>query len=296
MVVKGKIGGSAEPAQILEETRLNWKVIPIGVRTDSVYDNPVSGILIPDSVAMMRADTKICLGIHKSGYVPYQNDDLLELLFKVSNQTGLRLHSGGYFGNGEKVFIQLKSDDHNLPGGDRVEGNISAINSFDGKTALSFGTSNTTISCMNTFWLAYRSLQTKIRHTAKMEYRIEEILKQVDALLVEEKENFKKIDRLIDVRMTSVAKELVTKMLFNLERDSKLADIELSTNMKNKIENFNADLALEMSQKGDNLWGLFSGVTRYTTHTMKKGQDNTEGKLFGVTGDRERAIWEHLTV
>jgi hypothetical protein len=58
-------------------------------------------------------------------------------------------------------------------------------------------------------------------------------------------------------------------------------------------ENKTIDLNGELNQKGDNLWGLFSGVTKYTTHSMKKG-DNTEGKIFGQVGYKERQIWDNL--
>ena len=56
---------------------------------------------------------------------------------------------------------------------------------------------------------------------------------------------------------------------------------------------FRNDLRAEVAGKGDNLWGLFSGVTRYTTHSMKK-TDNSEGKMFGQTGVRERRIFKEL--
>jgi hypothetical protein len=55
----------------------------------------------------------------------------------------------------------------------------------------------------------------------------------------------------------------------------------------------------ELKGKGDNLWGLFSGVTKYTTHTMavdKKGnlKDTTKQKMFGLAGNRERKIFNDL--
>jgi hypothetical protein len=49
----------------------------------------------------------------------------------------------------------------------------------------------------------------------------------------------------------------------------------------------------ELQEKGDNLWGLFSGVTKYTTHSLSKS-DNTEKKMFGVYGNREREIFNDL--
>ena len=53
------------------------------------------------------------------------------------------------------------------------------------------------------------------------------------------------------------------------------------------------NLNLETNQKGDNLWGLFSGITKYTTHSLTK-DDNTESKMFGVYGKRELSIFNEL--
>jgi len=38
---------------------------------------------------------------------------------------------------------------------------------------------------------------------------------------------------------------------------------------------------------------LFSGVTKYTTHSLSKG-DNTEAKMFDVYGEREKHIFQDL--
>jgi len=41
------------------------------------------------------------------------------------------------------------------------------------------------------------------------------------------------------------------------------------------------------------MWGLFSGVTKYTTHSIS-AKDNTENKMFGVYGNREKEIFSDL--
>jgi hypothetical protein len=48
----------------------------------------------------------------------------------------------------------------------------------------------------------------------------------------------------------------------------------------------------EVQDKGGNLWGLFSGITKYTTHQLKG--DSNENKLFGVYGRREREVFTEL--
>jgi hypothetical protein len=59
------------------------------------------------------------------------------------------------------------------------------------------------------------------------------------------------------------------------------------------MNRFFVDLNGELKTKEDSLWGLFSGVTKYTTHSMKK-TDNTENKIFGVVGNKERLIFNKL--
>ena len=64
---------------------------------------------------------------------------------------------------------------------------------------------------------------------------------------------------------------------------------------RNKLSRFYVDLSGELQGKGDNMWGLFSGITKYTTHSMGKDIDrNTENKMFGVYGKREKEIFNKL--
>jgi phage/plasmid-like protein (TIGR03299 family) len=277
--------------EMLNKAGLNWKVNSEPLQT-------VSGILIPDRIALVREDTQKVLGIHTEQYVPYQNDELLELLFRISGQSGLQVHTGGSFKGGEKVWFQLKSEDLKL-GDDTIKGYISGFNSFDGRTSLAFGTSNVTVSCMNSFWRGYKQVDTKLRHSSTMKPRIEEILRKIEILLSEEQDSFREIERLADVRMTKEVKDMITRKLFDLSNEETLdvsfsrSDDGMSTNKKNKLVRFGYDLGLETSQKGETLWGLFSGVTRYTTHSMKRG-DNSESKMFGRTGNLERSIYSDL--
>ena len=275
-----------EKTNMLVKAGLNWKVNSEPIQT-------VSGILIPDRVALVREDTNKILGIHTENYSPYQNDELLDLLFKISQQSGLVVHTGGSFKGGEKVWFQLKSADLKL-GNDKIEGYVSGFNSFDGRTALAFGNAKITVSCMNTFWTGYKSVATKLRHSSTMRPRIDEILRQIDTLLKEEQAQFTEILQLNETRMTPEVQELITKKLFEISVEERLDNPEFSTNLKNRLWRFNYDLKIETAQKNDSLWGLFSGVTRYTTHSMKPRGDNSESKMFGKTGTIERDIYKTL--
>ena len=126
-----------------------------------------------------------------------------------------------------------------------------------------------------------------------MKPKIEEILRKIDVLLVEEQSTFQTIQRLGNFRVTQEVRDLVIRKLFEIKREERLDSPDFSTNKLNRMSKFYVDLNGEINQKGDNLWGLFSGVTKYTTHGMKKG-DNSENKIFGKTGNIERQIFEDL--
>lgn len=277
---------SSRIQEVLTKSGLNW-----GVREETLTTQ--SGIVVPNKKALIREDNNAVLSVANESYCPYQNEQLVELLDKVSQQVGLPIHKGGSFGDGEKVFIQLKSGDLKL-GTDRIEGFITGINSFDGSTSLAFGPSNITISCMNTFYAAFRNITTKVRHTKNMVLRIDEICKGLEKVLDEEKGLFEDITKLSETRMTERNQDWVTRLLFDIERQVELTDLEsISTQKQNRLSRFYVDLNGELKEKGDNLWGLFSGVTKYTTHSYSKS-DSTETKMFGMNGERERQIFKGL--
>lgn len=272
--------------QRLDKAKLNWTVRTETVKTES-------GIIIPKHVAIVREDTNRPLSVRGDSYQLFQNHELMELLDKVAAKTGLPIHKGGYFGHGEKVYIQLKSDTLKL-GTDRVQGFVTGINSFDGSTSLGFGNSTTTISCQNTFFKAFRELASKIRHTKNMMTKVDEIALTVERAVEEEGQMFKHIKRMSEVKMDDKVKDLVTRALFNIGDTLDLeSDKDISTVTRNKLSRFNIDLNGELQEKKDNLWGLFSGVTKFTTHSISK-HDNTESKLFGIYGKRERQIFNML--
>lgn len=275
-------------SDILNASNLNWTVRKEKVITES-------GLEIPKQFAIVREDTNTVFEkTMGENYYPYQNHELAELLDKVSGMKGMAIHRGGEFKNGQRVYIQLKSNDLTL-GTDRIEGYLSGINSFDGSTSLAFGPSNITISCQNTFFAAFREMNTKIRHTKNMTIKVDEVCRALDVVLEEEAKTFENIRLLSDIRVGANNIDSVMRTLFDIERGVSLHDEELiSSRKRNQMEQFQFDLTNEMRQKGDNLWGLFSGVTKYTTHSVSDG-NTFEGKLFqNAYSQKEQKIFHEL--
>lgn len=275
--------------EILDKTNLNWTVRSEEIKTES-------GIIIPDHKALIRDDNDHVLSIRSKTYTPYQNEELVELLDRVSGMTGYEIKNGGSFSGGGKVFVQLKSNNLML-GDDVVEGYLTGINSFDGSTSLAFGPSNVTISCMNTFFASFREIKTRVRHTKNMKVQVEEICQRLENAQKEEKKIFEKITRFNETPFDDVLKQRVIKTLFDIDPKldlTKVDDLEqISTRTQNNLSRFYVDLNGEIQQKGETMWGLFSGITKYTTHSLKG--EMMENKMFGQYGKRELSIFNHMT-
>jgi len=271
---------------ILEQANLNWSVK--AERLVTAESN-----LETESVAIVRQDNNAILGVHGDGYHPLQNSEMMEILDRISGKMGLPLHKGGYFGQGQKVYIQLKTQDLSL-GRDQVKGYLTCVNSFDGSTSLAFGHSNLTISCQNTFFANYREMANKVRHTQRMHERIDIICMQIEDVLRAEQKIFQSIGRMTEVKIDQKVRDMVLGMMLNLDKEERLADLStLSTRKKNILSDLEVNIAGEIQDKGGNLWGLFSGITKYTTHSLKG--DSNENKLFGVYGRREREVFAELS-
>ena len=271
---------------ILEQANLNWSVK--AERLVTAESN-----IETKNIAIVREDNNAILGVHGDGYHPLQNLEMMEILDRISGKMGLPLHKGGFFGQGEKVYIQLKTQDLNI-GTDKVKGYLTCVNSFDGSTSLAFGHSNLTISCQNTFFANYREMANKVRHTQRMHERIDIICMQIEDVLRAEQKIFQSITRMTEVQIDQKVRDMVLERILNLDKEERLADLStLSTRKKNILSDLEVNIAGEIQDKGGNLWGLFSGITKYTTHSLKG--DSNENKLFGVYGKREREVFTELS-
>jgi hypothetical protein len=294
-----------ENQEMLIKANLNWDIEVRKLITAG--DNPIE----TENIAIVRTDTNQILGVHGHKYMPYQNTEMADILNRISGKMDLPLYKGGYFGEGEKTFIQLKTSDINIPkvgGMDMVKGYLTCINSYDGSTSLAFGHSNTTISCQNTFFASYKEVANKVRHTAAMHGRVDLICAQIEEVLRKEQLIYDTITGMSNVGITDnsqviakrlkqkgfgSARELALTRILNLEKEERLADLTtLSTRKRNILSDLEININGEIADKGGNIWGLFSGITKYTTHSLKG--DSTENKLFGVYGNRERELFGEL--
>lgn len=277
---------------ILDNHDLYWKV-----EKEKLYTG--SGI-VTDQYATMRNDT--ILGYVKENYKVFQNWELIELAIRLAQSQDLKIHKAGFLGQGEKVYVQidLGSNKMNYYDGrltnDVVNRYITILNSHDGKGSLSFGCGNTVMSCSNQFTKFYKGASERIVHSMSLDDKLESAEKHFHNIIEDEYEmqcNFGEMNHRIvtnDVKLELIYK-LTGVDLLNKDRAS-----EHSTRKINQVESLVNAITTEIADKGNTLWGLFNGVTRYTTHDMYKDQEKSlKGSLTGIGNRYNTKAYEMLS-
>lgn len=260
--------------EMLDRFGLNWQVEKQPLILPSGKPTPFFGLV--------RTDTDQIFQTCKDQYTPFQNSQLSELVYRIAAKTGFDVHGGGNFNGGAKVYLQLATGEVKGIGEnkDTIKKFVTAINSHDGTTSLRWGHTDITISCRNTFNAAYREMKNSARHTASINQIVEQSIKELDGLAKIEKSIFDTYFKLAEVPVKKVHIEDIVLQTLDVDIAISKADLEknYSTYRLNQMHELLACISGEMKQKGETLWGLFSGVTNYTTHKLK-APDRDNGRL-----------------
>lgn len=220
---------------------------------------------------LLNTKTNEIINTVKNSYRVTQNDEVLDLVMKGIKGFGeLNLKMGGSLHGGRKTFYQLEIDGFSKVGNDELKKYITVLDSNDGTTGLSVGIGNLTMSCQNQYRRFYKAGQFKGRHSASIEPMLLELSNLIHMAL---NENLKFIELMNKFKSSKVSMDLATKMakyLCGIEKNEIVSteNEALSTRKVNAYNELmkNINHEVKETEKGLNAWGLFSGVTRWTTH------------------------------
>ncbi|GAC1661494.1 MAG: hypothetical protein NVS9B7_29510 [Flavisolibacter sp.] len=216
---------------------------------------------------MVNSKSNEIINSVKSGYTVSQNEEVVKMVLGGIAPFGdrLKVTKGGSLNGGRKVYLQIEVEGFSKVGEDLIKKFITVIDSNDGSTGLSIGIGDLTMSCQNQFWKFYKSGEAKFRHTATLEQKIQTIPYLIKTALNESMQMVELYNRFQSTPITrELTHKLVNYLLGTDRTDAKLS--EQSTRTINQMNELYGNIETEMIGKGLNLWGLHSGVTRWTTH------------------------------
>jgi hypothetical protein len=224
----------------------------------------------------------------KEGYTVSQNHEIVEMVLRGMERFGdkLTVSKAGSLNGGRKVFMQLAIEGMSKVADDIIKRYVTIIDSNDGSTSLSIGIGDLTMSCSNQFAKFYKSGDAKFRHTATLEQKLRTIPMLIETAL---NVSLRQVDIYRRFVSTPVSQRLAHEMVkyvlgYDREITSTLVLSEKSTRSINTMDKLYAHIEKEMAQKGQNVWGLHSGITSFTTHEMstpKRDNGRIESTLIG---------------
>lgn len=235
---------------------------------------------------LVRSDNDGQLHIAKKSYSPLFNSDFVSTLEKLSEVTGMPIEGYNDFNGGKRVLGFLRNNQENFKiGGYDAKDFLLLGNSHDGSSSIYFGTSDELIRCTNQW---SRILATiKIRHSANKQNKIDQVIMQIENNFKERKLYFENLERFGEIKVDSkVICQLVDSLLDIQDRS------DISTRKENQLREIEDSIATEMKDLGVNMFGLFNGITHYTTHKAEPKKGNSFGNVFGKQGEFNEKVYE----
>lgn len=262
---------------MLEKFRLDWYV-----KKEPMLLNNNGELEKTPFFATVRQDSRKMFASVKDSYEIFQNHELAELVIRVAGSLGHKVTNGGSFNGGGQVYLQIALEDQRI-GNDRIQRWASGINSFDGSTALRWSPETNTISCQNTFWRAYKLMRNSVRHTTNMRQMVEQSLRAIEDLQKADRDLFEVFSRftLEGLKRENIEAVVNTITGVDLSTPEKLAREKYSTRTLNNTQSLMESITGEINSKGQTLWGLWSGVTHYTTHKAGTESARSKSKALG---------------
>lgn len=276
--------------EVLEATGLNYTVT---TQPTFFQGEDMEMQKVPNSFTTVRRDTNKPMGVVTNRYTPFQNSQLVDAVlsagYEMFDEHGVVKHpwnnaetlgsfgnmAGGTLKGGRAVFVQLMLPTARIGKSD-IKRFLTGANHHDGTKSVGFGTTNQVVCCANTFAIAYKELQ-KFRHSATVEERVEEAVRQFRKLADLEVRQMEIFDKASSMSFDNKHVREVMEAIFGKK---KLDGKDFTEGEEKKVLAIGVDIEKSIDEQGETLWALFNGVTRFTNHTTKR-KNKDYSLMFG---------------
>ena len=276
----------AKVKQLLKENGLDYEIqkLPMEAKGQNGenIETPYFGIYNPKHEKFLYSS--------KESYRVTQNEEIVKAIVegtkKFANE--LDFYSVKDINYGSKLIANLEIQGNEKFGNDKMKRFISIMDSNDGSIGLKVGVGFLVYSCTNGLYMFKgdeNSFNVKSKHTQSIEGKIHQLSSMVEGYM---EKSFSMLDKFKQFQSTKVSRELVHELSSELLGVSKaMTEKEMekegvSTRKTNQMEALYRNMETELNSKGENLWGLLNGVTRWTTHE-KSAPNRENGRIESMT-------------
>ena len=239
---------------------------------------------------ILRDDTNQVLSVMKSSYHPMTNGHFMESTERMKEISGFDISGYSTFDDGRIVLSHLKNNLENFEiGGHKIEDYLVLGSSFDGRYPFFVDTSTVFLRCKNQF--SKLNKVQKVRHTKSSPQKIDDLYRTLEVYFNNRKKMYENFEKMREVKLDPIAKQLAMDYFLSVSKEDRLAD-EVSTRKTNQMEVLRNSVFTEINDLGDNLFAIFNGATRYTTHELNT-KEKSFGNLFGTPAEINKRAYEY---
>jgi len=265
---------------------LNWEVL----EKPSYYQNQ-AGIYVQNKTkTLVRSDNAHEIAVVNNTFGVMRNELLTSGVERLRNVSNFEVagYDDGFHG-GAKVLAYLKNPDNSLEiNGSKIKSYMVLGTANDGSKSTFLGTTDIVLSCMNQF---SQILQLNvIKHTQSHDDRFDTMIHEYQQYIVTRNSMIEKLERFSDLRLNRSAQIGLVENLLRFEGEELK---KVSTRKQNTFEKVLAAVETETNIHGNNGWGVFNGITRYTTHELEP-KHTVFGNYFGSQNALNQATFKAL--
>lgn len=276
--------------EALVASGLGWEVekLPTYFHIKENDEYGVSNYIPTNYFVTIRKDTGQVLGNVGKKYEILQNKDAFKP-FDVIIDWGFEIETAGSIDDGKKVWVLAKSPDTFKVGDDKILDYILLYTSHDGSSGNCFRDVKVRVVCNNTLNIAlkgFKTLEYKLRHTASINSRINELVDKLDERKGNVREAIDSMNRFNDMPMNDDLLDVYFEsvMPFLKNRDNKSAP-EIGYYTRNKAkpiyDKLNMLYHTGSGNKGETLWDAYNSITEYYDHHYNHRGDWVKSTQFG---------------
>ena len=262
-------------AEIIPNTTnlLGWEVLERPVFNSK--GKPIAGFK-----ELVRSDNDYNLNICKEKYTPTPNGLFSESIEFLQNVSGLKLDTIEELKGGKILLAKLWNAEPVNICGHNYNTYMVIGNSHNYESTFFIGEYNTMMRCRNQYAHVNRDL--KAWHTTGHADQVKRLLTYYQVFKDMQQNTIQLMQRLETTTVNQQTKDRLIKQILSIpvyEDFNKLS--KRKQNIVNTLQN---SINMEMRALGPNAFGLFNGVTHFTTHERRE-KDKVYSRFFGSSAD-----------
>lgn len=253
-----------------------------------INGNPIKGYNEIYRKGSEGDDNDGTIAVMKKSYTPITTSQFTDIVEEIAKRIGADI--AGYTdwskgGNGRQVITaQILLSEALSIAGSKIQGYLTIGTGFDGNRSFYVGHTNQYLRCTNQWGSIITDLTARL--TKNVLRKVDEIVDNIEIYTEYERKLYETFKKFQTVKIDeSIIQECIARLV-NLTDEERALSVKerqeaLSSQKLNKMDEIAASLRTEVAELGHNAWGMFNGVTHYTTHVMNSRTQESFGNLFG---------------